>query len=388
MPITKGRSNKMHMPRVAKIHLGIKVQGQGNSEYPKQTDYFVWPKEEEYKELKEKLIELYGEKPTVLPIMFPTNDIEQFAPQFYRSYSRSWGLICEGTGEIITRRRIDTGTGEIANRNTNNFVWVGDNYGTPLVCSPGNCELFLKKYCRPIMNLFFFLPKAPGLGVFQIDTSSEIAMSNINSMVFFLQGTVGRCNMIPLNLRYGPTEVAPSGVKRKKVNVLFLESDKTLEGIALQAQIPAQDVILKLPTPSDAPDGIPEDLFPGSVLEAEESYTDSTGEDTGDKPEPQPKGEKKGKPKKEEEPPDLPPDEPENINTKSKKLIYLLTDKEEGMGMESPDARNWLKTKFGKEKIPELTEKQIETAISDAQAIIAAAKEIKAGEDTGSIDLP
>jgi hypothetical protein len=78
--------------RICKIHLGVRVQkknekGEIISEYPSQTDYFVCPAE---------LLQAMGlpEDAQVkeLNIMFPSERIEDIAPQWYRRWSRTKGL--------------------------------------------------------------------------------------------------------------------------------------------------------------------------------------------------------------------------------------------------------------------------------------------------------
>ncbi len=81
MPI-KGTSELVRMPRLGKIHLGIKVEREGKSSYPKPTDYFVCPPEVQA---------IFGKEPKSLEIMFPCDDPELFASQYLRCYSLSLG---------------------------------------------------------------------------------------------------------------------------------------------------------------------------------------------------------------------------------------------------------------------------------------------------------
>ena len=84
--------NRQRLPRIGKIKLGVtvtKTNADGKVvSFPKEVDYFVVPPE---------LAELYGEKPTRLPIMFPVDDIERILPNRYERYSG--GLLtleCDG----------------------------------------------------------------------------------------------------------------------------------------------------------------------------------------------------------------------------------------------------------------------------------------------------
>ena len=89
MPI-KGLSEQRRIPRVGKIHLGVKkVSERTGKEYPSATEYFVVPPE---------VAAVHGEQPTELPIMIPVEDEEFWASQYYRAYSQTRGLTCKGDG--------------------------------------------------------------------------------------------------------------------------------------------------------------------------------------------------------------------------------------------------------------------------------------------------
>ena len=64
----KGVSDIRRLPRLGKIRLGIKeTSSKTGNEYPKSVDYFVCPLEVQA---------VYGEKPRMLDIVFPAEDIE------------------------------------------------------------------------------------------------------------------------------------------------------------------------------------------------------------------------------------------------------------------------------------------------------------------------
>lgn len=244
----KGLSERIRLPRLGKIRLGIKVNG-SNSTYPKAVDYFVCP----------QIVELvYGKKPKELPIMLPVEDIEQWASQYYRCYSRTRGLICKGDGENATAL-VDVQTGEIATKDSAN-VELRD-----ITCDPDNCELMKAKQCRPIMNLQFLIPRVPGLGVWQLDTSSINSIKNINSAAALIKGMCGRVSMIPLILKLEKVEVSPEG-KKKNVYVLNLATSFSMEDLMEQLKsLPPGQAILPSPADTEAPD----DLFPQEVLDSE-----------------------------------------------------------------------------------------------------------------------
>lgn len=251
MPID-GLSELVRIPRLGKIHLGVKVKSKDKKDvqYPKATDHFVVPDE---------VGKIYGEKPTELQIMFPVEEPELFAQQWLRAYSQTQGLICIGSG-VEARRKVDVATGAIADHDTKQWEWHEIN------CEPQECQEYQTKRCRRVMNLQFLLPEVPGLGVYQIDTSSFYSIVNINSMIKMLKGMVGRCSMVPLTLTLGPIEVSPPGLTKKTVHIMHIKKDIKLSQLAHIAQLPPAKVLI----PEADTDEAPEDLFPDGVISQKE----------------------------------------------------------------------------------------------------------------------
>ncbi|MFH1485226.1 MAG: hypothetical protein ABIH46_04070, partial [Chloroflexota bacterium] len=201
MPI-EGVSNIIQMPRLGKIRLGEKLEREGKAPLIRALKYFKCPPEVQ---------EVYGETPTQLDIMFPSEDPLQFAQQWLRAYSTTQGLVCIGDGRTC-RRKCDTKTGDIAGHTTEKWVWKD---GLP--CNPEGCPHWLKQ-CDKVMNLQFLLPKVlTGLGVWQIDTGSFYSIVAINSAITLVAKGAGRLSFIPLPLCLGPREVSPPGMKKKTV---------------------------------------------------------------------------------------------------------------------------------------------------------------------------
>ena len=246
MPID-GLSDIVRIPRLGKIKLGVKVKAKDKDvQYPKATDYFVVPDE---------VKKIYGEKPTELQIMFPVEESELFAQQWLRAYSMTQGLVCIGTG-VEARRKVDVATGAIADHDTKQWEW------REMSCDPQECQEYQTKRCRRVMNLQFLLPEVPGLGVYQIDTSSFYSIVNINSMVKMLKGMLGRCSLVPLTLTLGPIEVCPPGLTKKTVHIMHIKKDIKLSQLAHIAQLPLAKVLI----PEADTDEPPEDLFPDGVI--------------------------------------------------------------------------------------------------------------------------
>jgi hypothetical protein len=246
MPI-EGVSDLVRIPRLGKIHLGVKVKSDKKDiQYPRATDYFVVPSE---------VKKIYGEKPTELQIMFPIEEPELFAQQWLRAYSMTQGLVCIGNG-VEARRKMDVTTGAIADHETKDWEW------REMSCNPQECQEYQTKRCRRVMNLQFLLPEVPGLGVYQIDTSSFYSIVNINSMIKMLKGILGRCSMVPLTLTLGPIEVFPPGQTKKTVHIMHIKKDIKLSQLAQIAQLPPARVLI----PEAETDEPPEDLFSEGVI--------------------------------------------------------------------------------------------------------------------------
>ena len=250
----KGVSEVVRLPRLGKIRLGIKKETEHGVPYPTPTDYFVCPDEVQ---------KVFGEKPKELRIMFPTDDESQWASQFLRCYSETGNLICRGDGETALARV------ETINRETGS---KGETISKLLEmpCNPDRCPCHQQGYCRRVMNLQFLLPKCPGFGVYQLDTSSFYSIVNINSSLELIRGVCGRLAMIPLSLKLIEQEVQVEG-KKKPVWVLNLTASHSLAEIQKYAQIPPGQVLL-LPAPDSE---VPDDLLPQEALRPEKAVADT-----------------------------------------------------------------------------------------------------------------
>jgi len=205
MPI-KGLSDNRRLPRLGKIHLGVKQMKDGK-EYPVPVDYFVFP--QEWAELVKNNYGSY--KPNILPIIIPAEDEEYWANQYYRKYVQSKGLQCKGDGT------------------TANCVGR-DGVGMKEVeCGGKECGDYRKGKCKPMMLLQFMLPDLPGLGVWQIDTGSVNAILNINSMASLLRTLYGHVSMIPMKLVLEPQSVKTPEGKQRTLQIMNLRVDYKLQ---------------------------------------------------------------------------------------------------------------------------------------------------------------
>jgi len=272
MPI-KGLTERRRLPRLGKIHLGVKVLIPKTRdfsqcpeaikaskerktcnhptlcprldncqipkvEYPSAVDYFVCP----------PVVQgVFGEKPRELRILIPLEDEERWASQYYRCYSRTRGLVCKGDGEQATCL-VDIATGAMA--------WKDDAKAVsmrPVPCKGQDCPDYGEK-CKEVMNLQFMLPEVPGLGIWQIDTGSINSIRNINDAADLLRFAHGRISLLPLLLRIEPLDVTPEG-KKKTVYVLNLRSTQTLLELRRAARpllaVEGVEGAVEMPIPDD-----------------------------------------------------------------------------------------------------------------------------------------
>jgi len=273
MPI-QGLTGKHRLPRLGKIHLGIKktktVDGK-TVEYPSAVDYFVCP---------EIVQAVFGEQPKELRILIPLEDAECWASQYYRSYTKTRGLVCKGDGESAVRM-VDLTTGALAEPGSKKVVMKD------ISCQGRECPEYNIR-CHEVMNLQFLLPEVAGLGIWQIDTGSINSIRNINSASELIKRIYGRISMIPLLLTVEPYSVQDPDGNKRDVYVLNLRTNQTLLELmetASAKQFTAGEAEPVMPEPDDeSPDLImPQNQEPAVtslVKVAEETHTQSAPEET------------------------------------------------------------------------------------------------------------
>lgn len=234
MPI-KNLSNIRRLPRLGKIHLGIKeISDKTGKEYPSEVDYFVCPP---------KVQGVFGEKPKELRIMFPVEDTEVFFQQWYKRYTYDL-LKCKGDGDKA-------------------WTWDDEHGGMKEIECP--CEHLENGNCRKIGILQFLLPDVPGAGIWQITTSSRNSIIDINSSIDYIKATCGRVRMIPLVLKRVPTDIQRienGKPKRGKHYTLQIDVENiTLRQLQEAAQVAPEKVLL--PPPDESKDELfyPENGF-------------------------------------------------------------------------------------------------------------------------------
>jgi len=241
MPI-KGLSEARRMPRLGKIHLGIKKDkkkdGTACSPYPAEVDYFVCPPEVQA---------VFGDEPKSLKIMIPVEETERFFPQFYKRYTVNL-LQCKGDGELAQCWAEDGGLKEI----------------------PCPCDYLKTGECKQIGILCFFLPDVQGFGIYQITTSSKNSIIDLNSGFDMVRKICGRVRMIPLLLKREPMEIqrVEGGQPKKSIHhtlKIGIDSNVSLGDLQRLAQRTPETILL--PPPDESKDDL---FYPANGFKNEE----------------------------------------------------------------------------------------------------------------------
>jgi len=157
-----------YLPRLNKIRLGVKeISRKTGKEYPREVDYFVCPSEVQA---------IYGKRPKILDIMFPSEDPNVIIPFCYKMYGSNQRLKCRGDGETA--------------------VFYEGQEMKERTCP---CE-HLGKDCDKRGHLMVILPKISLGGVYQIDTGSGTNINRILDAIDYWKAMIGRCKCIPLKL--------------------------------------------------------------------------------------------------------------------------------------------------------------------------------------------
>ena len=205
-------SEVRRLPRLGKIRLGLKARNQAGKEYPTETEHFVCPDE---------VMAVYGETPTELDVMLPSDDPESVFVQKYAMYGAGAGLKCHGNGEQAERYNEQTRAWE------------------PMACPCPNLKSDAnpRGACTAQSHLMVMLPKVSMGGCYQITTRSFHATVGINSSLDLIRALAGRIALVPLKLRRVPTTTQKDG-KKATHYILNLILDASLPQIADLRQNP------------------------------------------------------------------------------------------------------------------------------------------------------
>lgn len=259
----KGLSDIRRLPRLGKIRLGIKKMTAKGKEYPSEVDYFVVPPE---------VAQVYGDKPTALDVMLPTEDEHMVFPQSYKWYVAN-GLRCKGDGETASRRFADLAQGNRTPLENGTAHQPND-----LVRVACPCPLLETGECKENANLMVLLPKVSLGGVYQITTGSFHNIVRVNSCIDYVRAVVGHISLVPLTLTRQAEELQYEGKKATHyllqliLNVNLDDAAKLRDNARL---ILSQTQKLVLPAPEPEIEAVAEATPPDPVAEWAQGLRDA-----------------------------------------------------------------------------------------------------------------
>ena len=212
MPI-QGLSEKRRPIRGGFLRTGERrVSERTGKEYPAKLDHFLFDPIDE--QLLPLFTQRYGEKPKSLPILLPSNELEDVFPHYYQ-YWQGGKLLCEGDNITAKRRNLQAGTSE------------------QIPCNE-DCPFRQQKDCKPTGTLRVLLYQLPTFHLFEVRTSSINSILQINTCLDMIQSTFGRLAGVELVLSLVERSVVVEG-KKQTIYTLQLDARTSIHEI-MQAQ--------------------------------------------------------------------------------------------------------------------------------------------------------
>ena len=203
-------------PRVGKIRLGEKINTGKTSERtgesisrPSAIDYFRVDAEDGVTspEAAASFHEVYGQEPRSIRCQLPGRAPEDVFEGAWRLYgARKLKQVCDGeTCDVRTA----TGGWESG-------PCACKAQGIPLKRSNGAAN---PDHCKLTWTLNVILPDVVGVGVWQIDTGSEISIARVSRWLQMMAAVAGDLMLLDFTLNLVPVDVTPDG-RTKRVFVL------------------------------------------------------------------------------------------------------------------------------------------------------------------------
>lgn len=176
------------LPVVGKIRLGTMQETQKNGRavtFPKAADHFVvTPDDSTPDAAAESFHTVYGAEPKAVRCVLPAATTDDVLQGSYRLY---------GTGAKLKR----ICSGETCDEKSTTGAWVTK----PCVCQALDLAEGHKDRCTLTYTLQVLLPDVVGVGVWQVDTGSEISARNLTSWLQLTEQLRGSLLWVPFTLR-------------------------------------------------------------------------------------------------------------------------------------------------------------------------------------------
>lgn len=261
MPI-KSLAERYSIPVMGKIRLGIKDSARNNA--PRETEHFVLdptsPNQDHNVRLREELLQVFGENPKALRVMFPNTAVNLFWQYNYMRYKQDGKRACVGDGEEAS----------CALDSTQGLSLLGNpdpgGRRVKVRCDGTSCVYFTKKpaQCAPVGILKVILPDVNGILPWQLTTRSWSNIVTIKNTIEWLEAVCGRYAMIPLSMARIPQKMEDPKTGKMRTHYLlrFNMEDLSIAKLQDMVRTPAPTHGLATPDPLELPDDMPLDLPP------------------------------------------------------------------------------------------------------------------------------
>jgi hypothetical protein len=259
-----GLSQRRTFVRGGKIRIGDKTTSRNGHSIPRRLDHFRFVPQDSG--LTEHWQRLYGQRPTALPIMLPSNDRADIFPHEYR-YWKGGRLFCHGDNRQAQRLG-DDGT----------YRQLPCSDQCPFRYDPESGRKDPKRHpCKAEGNLRVLLPELPTVHAFEI-TARKLSIIRLNTCLDLIEKTCGQIGFIPLTLGLVPTQIS---IGDAPMTVYLLHLDVRVSLLEL-AQRPGQSQPFPLLTlPDTQATALPQNTTPGPTPQTQPlSPTPSPASDT------------------------------------------------------------------------------------------------------------
>jgi hypothetical protein len=217
-PIKGLTDRNLAFPEIGQVRKGAKKTVDANGRTTaigKDLQYFRVDFDEREVEAIKKFTEIYHEKPTMLNILLPFNEIDRCWDAYLEAYTAG-RLVARSDGERFLYK-VNTKTGEVEVVNGQPDLLYDPNVAVGTYTSKDK-EVGI--YCRPVGRLRVVIPELKRLAYLTVLTTSKHDIMNISSQLAAIaQMTNGKISGIPLILKRTPHEIStpmPDGKRARR----------------------------------------------------------------------------------------------------------------------------------------------------------------------------
>lgn len=168
-----GLERRLRPPRLGSIGLGITVQPNEGKPYPREVEYFV---------VAEEIADVYGEKPTALPVRFPWPEPEQVLHSIDYVLRKGRSVVRRCDGMHATELRA-----------------AGADVSFPCKIDLTNPYARCPDGCRASARLSVVIPKTP-LGIWEVRVGGIQRIADLLSQLRLYRAAVGPLTQLPFDL--------------------------------------------------------------------------------------------------------------------------------------------------------------------------------------------